>query len=72
MTWRTDLPPPKGQWLVVDEMYRIPSVASYDTTLGWCIRGRWLGHDAVECWQAIEALPPAPKSVFSTQPRGHR
>lgn len=57
MTWLYGKPMP-GEWLVVDVIYRQRSVAVYRHDLGWCIRGRWLGHEAVECFQA---LPPVPE-----------
>jgi hypothetical protein len=51
MTWRTGTPP-KGRYVVVDRIYGSMDLASYDPhpSLGWCIRGRWLGHDAALCW----------------------
>jgi len=56
MTWDYGRPRP-GEWLVVDSVYRHRSVAVYRADLGWCINGRWRGHDAVECFQAIEPVP---------------
>ena len=57
LPWRTGSPSHKGDYIVVDKSYRFLSVAYYSPELGWCINGRWLGHDAVELWQDAPPIP---------------
>lgn len=58
-------PTTNGEYLVVDRIWRGMSVAQYmpesRPSMGWCINGRWLGHDAVECLDYLPDLPERPK-----------
>jgi hypothetical protein len=56
MGWHTSQPQ-KGQWIVIDRSYRLMSMANYDPVQGWCINGRWLGHDAVIYWHEPPPYP---------------
>lgn len=53
-----------GEYLVVDKVWRGRSVAQYMAgsrpSMGWCIHGHWLGHDAVEAWDDLPDLPNRP------------
>lgn len=55
--WQVGRPPSKGEYLVIDSLYGHMHVAYWRSDLGWDIRGRWLGHDAVKCWQDLPARP---------------
>jgi hypothetical protein len=61
MQWSFGLPNHQGQFIVVDRMYHSITDANWRPDLGWCIRGRWLGHDAVDCWIDVGDLPPIPE-----------
>ena len=60
MTWHTDPPTRRSAYLVVDRMYRGMTLAHWTPEQGWCIRGRWLGHDGAECWMELPAMPLRP------------
>lgn len=57
LPWRTGKPSRNDDYLVMDKTYRLRKIGHYRADLGWCINGRWLGHDAVECWQDLPPLP---------------
>lgn len=60
MTWHTDPPRRSGEYLVVDTWTR-REVAQYRTDMGWCVRGKWVGHHGVACW--TEDLPDIPANL---------
>jgi hypothetical protein len=60
VSWQYTTPPRDGRFIVVDRRYRFQDVAYYSREYGWCIAGRWLGHDAAECWDELQPLPPRP------------
>lgn len=61
MTWHTDRPHHTGEYLVVDTWTK-REVAHYRTDIGWCVRGKWVGHDGVLCWS--EDLPAIPAHLL--------
>lgn len=61
MKWQTGEPAKRGEYLAIDRIYRSLSVAHWTPEQGWCIRGRWLGHDGAHCWMATDFLPEPPK-----------
>ena len=56
MTWHTDSPPRQGEYLAVDGWGQ-RTVAVWRSDLGWCVRGRWLGHDGVLGWMDLPEVP---------------
>jgi hypothetical protein len=56
MTWRTGNPP-KGEYIVITRGYELMAMGYYRPDMGWCINGRWLGHNAVICWHEPPAMP---------------
>lgn len=72
--WHPGNPAVKGEYLAIDHSYWHLSVAYFspERGLGWCINGKWLGHDAVAYWREVPAVPPRPRSEmqrFLTQPK---
>lgn len=57
LPWIYTMPSRNDDYLVVDKAYRMLHLGYYRTDMGWCINGRWLGHDAVECWQEVPSIP---------------
>ena len=57
LPWIYSTPPRNDDYLIVDKSYRIRQMGHYRSDLGWSVNGRWLGHDAVECWQELPSLP---------------
>lgn len=57
--WNVGAPPSKDQYIVIDAVYWHLSIAYYEPAkgLGWCINGRWLGHDAVALWREAPDIP---------------
>lgn len=58
MTWSTHQPPRQGEYLVVDAWHR-REVATWRPDLGWCVRGKWVGHDGVLGWMELPEIPAA-------------
>jgi hypothetical protein len=56
MTWHTDPPRHQGEYLVVDSWTK-REVAAWRPDLGWCIRGKWVGHDGAACWMELPEIP---------------
>ena len=56
MTWRTGKPP-QGDWIVIATGTRHMTLAYYRPDMGWCVHGRWQGHEAVVCWHEPPAWP---------------
>ena len=56
MTWHTHQPPHRGEYLVVDSWSK-REVAQWRPDLGWCVRGKWVGHDGVTAWMELPELP---------------
>jgi hypothetical protein len=63
VSWQTTKPPRQDEYLAVDKVYGFRSVATYTIAQGWCINGKWLGHDAFECWQELDAVPKRGKAA---------
>lgn len=57
MTWRTGQPHHPGEYLAVDTWLK-REVARWHPQHGWCVRGKWVGHDGVLCW--TDDLPEIP------------
>lgn len=57
MKWQTGEPAKRGEYLAIDCIYRSLSVAHWTPEQGWCIRGRWLGHDGATHWMMLPELP---------------
>lgn len=57
VTWSTVNPTRTCQVIAIDRVYDTDSVATYNTAMGWCIRGRWLGQDAVTMWHDLPQRP---------------
>lgn len=55
--WLKPNPKAIGEYLVVEKTYGFRAVALYRHDLGWCIKGRWLGHDAIRCFQHLPDVP---------------
>lgn len=61
VSWRTGRPTRNDDYLVVDKVYWARKMGYYRSDFGWCINGRWLGHDAVRYWTELPDLPTAPQ-----------
>lgn len=51
------LPPRDGRYLVIDKTYRAWTLGTWRDSLGWWIRGSWLGRDAVVGWCPLPSMP---------------
>ena len=60
MAWHTTKPH-QGEYIVIDRIYHCLNIGVYRDDLGWMINGRWLGHDAVDCWLDPKDLPATPQ-----------
>lgn len=58
--WKTGEPPCRGDYLVVDG-WLSRTVGAWTPEQGWCIRGRWLGHEAAACWCELPTIPESIK-----------
>jgi hypothetical protein len=57
MKWHTEKPMRNGSYIVVDRVWRMWDRGEWESNYGWCIRGRWLGHDCVVAWTDPPTLP---------------
>jgi hypothetical protein len=62
MSWNYQPPKSQGSYLVVEKPWRHIVVAYYCPIMArpWSIHGRWYDLGAVEAWDYLPDLPPAP------------
>jgi len=58
VTWHTDTPPRQDEYLVIDNWTK-REVAVWRPDVGWCVRGKWVGHDGVMGWMELPGVPVA-------------